>query len=74
MVPKVPTIRELMPNGFLRELIARTKCRQSAYLSNIVLCESVGSKYWPAVEALAQETNPEGFASWKASQDEPVSA
>lgn len=70
----IPTIRELMPDGFLRTLVSRTKCRQPAYLSNVVLSESVASKYWGAVEELAQENNPEGYARWKAAQAEPVKA
>lgn len=62
-----PSIRDLMPNGFLRTLLARTGCKQRATISDVVLVEATTSKYWPAVEKLARETNPEGFAQWEAS-------
>lgn len=74
MEAKVPTIRELMPDGFLRLLLLRTKTHQAGYLSNIVLTEAVNSKHWHAVETLAKENNPEGYARWKASQPESVNA
>ena len=61
-----PSIRDLMPAGFLRTLLGRTKCKQRATISDVVLLEATASKYWPAVEALAKETNPEGFAQWEA--------
>ena len=63
-----PRIRQLMPAGYLRTLQLRTNCKQKATLNDVVLSESTGSKYWPAVEALAQETNPDGFAEWQAAQ------
>ena len=64
--PAGPSIRDLMPQGFLRILLASTGCKQRATISDVVLLESTASKYWPAVEALAKETNPEGFAQWEA--------
>jgi hypothetical protein len=64
--PPTPSIRSLMPEGFLRTLLARTKCKQKTTISDVVLQQSTSSKYWPAVEALAKETNPEGFAKWEA--------
>lgn len=62
-----PSIRSLMPEGFLRMLLNRTGCKQRATISDVVLLEATTSKYWPAVEALAKETNAEGFAQWEAS-------
>lgn len=61
-----PSIRALMPSGFLRTLLQRTGCKQRATISDVVLVEATTSKYWPAVEELARETNPEGFAEWEA--------
>jgi hypothetical protein len=60
------SIREMMPTGFLRTLLNRTGCKQRATISDVVLLEATASKYWPAVETLARETNPEGFAQWEA--------
>jgi hypothetical protein len=67
MQTTAPSIREMMPSGFLRTLLNRTGCKQRATISDVVLLEATTSKYWPAVEALAKETNPEGFAQWEAS-------
>lgn len=64
-----PSIRELMPPGFLRTLLDRTGCKQRATISDVVLLEQASSKYWPAVEKLARETNPEGFAAWEAARE-----
>jgi hypothetical protein len=61
-----PKMRELMPSGFLGILADRTGCTSVPDLSQIVLRERKTSKYWPQVEKLAQETNPEGFAQWQA--------
>ena len=61
-----PKMRELMPDGFLGTLADRTGCKSVPDLSQIVLRERTTSKYWPAVEALAKETNPTGFAQWEA--------
>lgn len=66
--PKNPTMRQLMPEGYLRALLARTECRQRATISDVVVLEQTTSKYWPAVEQLARETNPEGFAQWQAAK------
>lgn len=61
-----PAIRTLMPEGFIRTLALRTGCKQRATISTVVSLEATNSKYWPAVEALAREHNPEGFAQWEA--------
>lgn len=58
-------MRALMPAGFLGTLADRTGCTSVPDLSQIVLRERTSSKHWPAVEALARETNPEGFAQWE---------
>lgn len=61
-----PKMRELMPDGFLGMLADRTGCKSVPDLSQIVLRERTTSKYWPAVLALALETNPAGYAAWEA--------
>lgn len=65
-MPTSPKMRALMPAGFLGTLADRTGCTSVPDLSQIVLRERTNSKYWPAVEALAKEHNPEGFAQWEA--------
>lgn len=69
-----PKMRELMPPGFLGTLADRTHCTSVPDLSQIVLRERTSSKYWPAVEQLARETNPTGFARWQAARPTPVAA
>ncbi|MVN78944.1 hypothetical protein GO988_21655 [Hymenobacter sp. HMF4947] len=59
-----PKMRQLMPEGFLGTLADRTGCTSIPDLSQIVLRERVKSKYWPAVLALAEATNPQGYAAW----------
>jgi hypothetical protein len=61
-------MRDLMPDGYLSILIGRTKCMQRSTISGVVLAEQTTSKYWPAIEQLAKETNPEGFARWESAQ------
>lgn len=67
-----PSMRSLMPEGFLRKLLTATGCKQRSTMSDVVLLEQTSSKYWPAVTALARATNPEGFALWLAAQLQPV--
>jgi hypothetical protein len=67
-----PSIRDLMPDNYTVQLSALTKCKNVSNLSQIVRLEHTKSKYWPAVEALAEKTNPTGFAAWKATQAEPA--
>ena len=59
-------MRALMPDGFLGTLADRTGCKSVPDLSQIVLRERTTSKYWAAVEQLAKETDPAGFARWEA--------
>lgn len=61
-----PKLRQLMPEGYLSLLADRTGCTSMPDLSQIVLRERSGSKYWPAVLALAEATNPQGYAAWAA--------
>lgn len=61
-------IRDLMPDGFLFTLIERTGCKQKQTISDVVRFETNGSRYWPAVLQLAEETDPDGFARWKDAQ------
>ena len=70
--PPPPGIRKLMPEGFLGTLADRTGCTSMPDLSQIVLRERTNSKYWPAVLALAQETNPQGYATWAAANPDKV--
>ena len=69
-----PKMRDLMPAGFLGTLADRTNCTSVPDLSQIVLRERLSSKYWPAVEQLARETNPAGFAQWQAAKAAAVAA
>jgi hypothetical protein len=66
--PPAVRIRDLMPDGFLFTLIERTGCKQKQTISDVVRFEASGSRYWAAVLQLAEETDPEGFARWKAAQ------
>ena len=65
-------IRELMPAGYTRLLVERTDCKQKQTFSDIVLTENPRVKYWPAVLALAEETDPAGFAAWAAAHPEKL--
>ena len=58
------SIRELMPDLFLRTIIDQVKTDkgkspQMATISDIVSNERFTSKYWSYIEELALETNPE---------------
>jgi len=62
---KIPTsIRELMPDGYLSQLIDRTGSKSYSNLAQIVRSQHHTSKYWPAVLSLAEATNPAGYAAW----------
>jgi hypothetical protein len=71
---KAPTIRDLMPEGYLATLSERTGVKTITNLSQIVLREQTSSIHWAQVEKLAEQTNPDGFAAWKAAQPQPVAA
>ncbi|WP_426491108.1 hypothetical protein [Hymenobacter sp. 102] len=61
-----PTLRELMPAGFIKELARRTGCKSASRLSGLVSMEGpCTAREWPAIEALARETDPTGFDRWK---------
>ena len=56
------SIRELMPDLFLRAIMERVKtdtgkAPQMATISDVVSNERFTSKYWPYIEKLAMETN-----------------
>ena len=72
--PPPPGIRNLMPEGFLGILADRTGCTSMPDLSQIVLRERSTSKYWPAVLALAEATNPQGYAAWVAANPDKLPA
>lgn len=59
-----PTIRALMPPRFLPTLCKITGTANLSNMSQVVGLENTASRYWPAVIALAEKTNPEGFAQW----------
>jgi len=59
-----PKIRELMPEGYLAQLVALTGSKNYSNLAQIVRNEHTTSKHWPAVLALAEATNPTRFAAW----------
>ncbi|RSK29883.1 MULTISPECIES: hypothetical protein [Hymenobacter] len=63
--PTTPTMRELMPAGFIKELARRTGCKSASQLSGVISLENTGSRLWPEVEKLAEETDPAGFAAWQ---------
>jgi hypothetical protein len=69
-----PKIRALMPEGYLGVLVERTGCMSYSNLAQIVRNQFSNSKYWPAVLALAQETNAEGYAAWAAANPDKLPA
>jgi hypothetical protein len=62
---KPPTMRELMPDGFTRTLGQETGFDRTV-ISNLVNLEQHTRRGWPAVVALAEKTNPDGYAQWAA--------
>lgn len=60
-----PTIRELMPAGFLPLLCKRTGRKNISNMSQVVNYENTASSVWPEVVKLAKETDPEGYAKWE---------
>jgi len=74
METTTPTMRDLMPNGFIKELAKRTGCKSASQLSGVISLENAGSRLWPAITALARETNPTGFALWQAAQQHATAA
>ncbi|MGI4867831.1 MAG: hypothetical protein ACRYFZ_28195 [Janthinobacterium lividum] len=71
---KIPTIRELMPPGFLPLLCKRTSSANLSNMSQVVSLENHRSTFWPAVLKLAEETNPTSFAIWAAANPDKVPA
>jgi hypothetical protein len=70
---KPPTsIRDLMPDNYTVELAKLTGSKNVSNLSQIVRLEHTASKYWPAVLALAEKTNPKGYAAWVAQNPDKV--
>ena len=63
-----PTIRELMPDEYTTKIasMVRAEGKAAPYASNlsdIVNQERITSKYWPYVERLAMEQDPEAYKS-----------
>ena len=72
---KPPTsIRDLMPDNYTVELAKLTGSKNVSNLSQIVRLEHAASKYWPAVLALAEKTNPQGYARWAAANPDKLPA
>ena len=63
---KAPTMKEVLGDGWMKPLAQRSGVKDSGTLSRLVNYEHTTSKHWPAVVALAKETNPAGFAAWEA--------
>ena len=70
----VLSIRDLMPTNYTVELARRTGCKNISNLSQIVRLEHTASKYWPAVEQLARETNPTGYEAWATANPDKMPA
>ncbi|MDF7810739.1 hypothetical protein [Hymenobacter sp. YC55] len=66
METTVPTMRQLMPEGYIAELAVRTGMSNPSNIVQLVKREQTTSKHWPAVKKLALETNPEGLSQWEA--------
>jgi len=61
-------VRELMPDHYTTKIadMLRAEGKAAPYASNlsdIVNKERITSKYWPYVERLANEKDPEGYAA-----------
>lgn len=67
-------IRELMPDGYLPLLVASTGSKNYSNLAQIVRNEHTTSKHWPAVLALAEQTDPVRYALWAATNPEKLPA
>ncbi|MGY3090585.1 hypothetical protein ACVWYF_003640 [Hymenobacter sp. UYAg731] len=66
--------RDLMPEGFVPLLAKATGLTDPSAISKLVRYPNPKSKHWPHAAALAQKTNPEGFARWEAAHAEPQAA
>jgi hypothetical protein len=73
-IPPLTSIRDLMPDNYTVELAKRTGSKNVSNLSQIVRLEHTASKYWPAVLALAEATNPKGYAAWAAANPDKLPA
>lgn len=71
---QAPKIRALMPPGFVTTLAERTGLTDPSAVSKLVRFEQASSKYWPTVLALAEETDPAGFAQWVAANPDKLPA
>jgi hypothetical protein len=67
-----PTMRDLMPKGFLPLLCKRTGSGNLSNMSQVVNLENAKSGFWPAVLALAEETNPADYAAWAAANPDKL--
>jgi hypothetical protein len=67
-------IRDLMPAGFLGVLADELGLGSTTDLVQIIKRERSSSKHWPAVVALAQKTNREGFDKWAAANPDKLPA
>lgn len=69
-----PKIRELMPDGYLSQLVSSTGSKNYSNLAQIVRNEHTTSKHWPAVLALAKQTDPTRYAAWAAANPDKLPA
>jgi hypothetical protein len=65
-------IRQLMPPGFGPQLAADTGMTDPSAISRLVNYEQVTNKNWPAVLALAEKTDPAGYAAWATANPEKL--
>lgn len=62
------TFRDLMPENFIALLAKDTGVTDPSAISKLVRYPNPKSKHWRHAAALAQKTNPEGYARWEAAR------
>lgn len=60
IVAEPKNIRSIMPDGFLPRLATACKTHRSN-ISAVILDEKYTSRYWPHIEKIALESDPEGY-------------
>lgn len=65
-------IRQLMPPGFVSLLATDTGLTDPAAISKLVNYEQHTRRGWPEVLALAEKTDPAGYAAWAAANPEKL--
>jgi hypothetical protein len=54
-------IRDLMPEGYTRLIISELGRGSASNICEVVMTEKTTSKYWPAVEKLAMQTDSRAY-------------